>query len=212
MDFTHPAFRFHAERVIRRIMARYADHPAVIGFQVDNEPGNELLHNRGVFQRFVDHLRHTYGDVATLNHAWGLVYWSHRLSTWEDLWTPDGNVQPQYQLAWRRFQARQTTEFIAWQADIVREYARGQQFVTSCLSYERPAVDDEALTERLDVTAGNPYYLMQDGLALPDAGQAGQHWTTNRTWGLYLSADRMYASRQEPYLVTETNASSIGYP
>jgi beta-galactosidase len=212
VDFTHPAFRFHAERVIRRIMARYAQHPAVIGFQVDNEPGNELLHNRGVFQRFVDHLRHTYGDVETLNSAWGLVYWSHRLSTWEDLWTPDGNVQPQYQLAWRRFQAEQTTHFIGWQADIVREYARPEQFVTTCLSYERPAVDDAALTSRLDVAAGNPYYLMQDGLLLPNAADTPQFWTTAGTWALYLSADRMFASRQQPFLVTETNAQSIGYP
>jgi beta-galactosidase len=212
VDFTHPGFRFHAERVIRRIMTRYAGHPAVIGFQVDNEPGNELLHNRGVFQRFVDHLRHTYGDVDALNTAWGLVYWSHRLSTFDDLWTPDGNVQPQYHLAWRRFQAQQTTEFIGWQADIVREYAHAGQFVTTCLAYERPAMDDEALTRRLDVTAGNPYYSMQDGLALPDAGPAAQYWTTTGTWALYLSADRMFSSRQEPYLVTETNASSIGFP
>jgi beta-galactosidase len=212
VDFTHPAFRFHAERVIRRIMARYAEHPAVIGFQVDNEPGPELLHNRGVFQRFVDRLRYTYGDVETLNTAWGLVYWSHRLSTWEDLWTPDGNVQPQYQLAWRRFQAEQTTEFISWQADIVREYARPEQFVTTCLSYGRPTVDDAALTSRLDVTAGNPYYAMQDGLELPDPGNPPQDWTSTGTWALYLSADRMFSSRQEPFLVTETNAQSIGYP
>ena len=94
VDFTHPAFRFHAERVIRAVVGRYADHPAVIGFQVDNEPGLELLHNRGVFESFVDHLRHTYGDVETLNREWGLVYWSHRLSTWDDLWTPDGNSAP----------------------------------------------------------------------------------------------------------------------
>ena len=211
VDFTHPAFRFHAERVIRQIMIRYAGHPAVIGYQVDNEPGNELLHNRGVFQRFVDHLRHQYGDVETLNRAWGLVYWSHRLSTWEDLWTPDGNAQPQYHLAWRRFQAEQTTRFIGWQADIVREYARPEQFVTTCISYERPALDDEGLTRPLDVTAGNPYYAMQDGLALPDPGPAPQSWATSGTWALYLSADRMFSSRQEPFLVTETNAQSIGH-
>jgi beta-galactosidase len=212
VDFTHPAFRFHAERVIRQIMTRYAGHPAVIGFQVDNEPGNELLHNHGVFQRFTDHLRHTYGDVETLNRAWGLVYWSHRLSTWADLWTPDGNVQPQYHLAWRRFQAEQTTAFIGWQADIVREYARPAQFVTTCLAYDRPAMDDHAINLRLDVTAGNPYYAMQDGLTLPDRGEPAQGWTTTGTWALYLSADRMFSSRQEPFLVTETNAHSIGYP
>jgi beta-galactosidase len=212
VDFTHPAFRFHAERVVRRIMDRYAGHPAVIGFQVDNEPGNELLHNHGVFQRFVDHLRHTYGDVETLNRAWGLVYWSHRLSTWADLWTPDGNAQPQYHLAWRRFQADQTTQFIGWQADIVREYARPEQFVTTCISYERPALADDDLARPLDVTAGNAYYSMQDGLALPDPAAARQNWTTTGTWALYLSADRMFSSRQEPFLVTETNAQSIGFP
>jgi beta-galactosidase len=212
VDFTHPAFRFHAERVIRMIMARYADHPAVIGFQVDNEPGSELLFNRGVFQRFVDHLRHTYGEVETLNREWGLVYWSHRLSTWADLWTPDGNVQPQYDVAWRRFQAQQTTEFISWQADVVREYSRPEQFVTTCIAYDHPALADDQLTRSLDITAGNPYYAMQDGLALPDRGQVAQYWTTTGTWALYLGADRMFSSRQEPFLVTETNAQAIGFP
>ncbi|WP_262700651.1 MULTISPECIES: beta-galactosidase [Streptomyces] len=211
VDFTHPAFRFHAERVVRAILARYAGHPAVLGFQVDNEPGNELFHNHGVFQRFVDHLRRTYGDVETLNREWGLVYWSHRLSTWADLWTPDGNAQPQYDLAWRRFQAEQTTEFIGWQADIVREYARPEHFVTTCIAYDRPALDDQALAGRLDITAGNPYYTMQDGLALPAPATGGQTWTTNGTWALYQSADRMYSSRQEPFLVTETDAQSIGH-
>ncbi len=75
VDFTHPAFLFHADRVIRKILRRYAGHPAVVGFQVDNEPGLHLLHNRGVFQRFVDDLRHRYGDVDSLNREWGLVYW-----------------------------------------------------------------------------------------------------------------------------------------
>ncbi|MEV4290725.1 beta-galactosidase [Nonomuraea bangladeshensis] len=212
-DFTHPAFRFHAERVIRKILARYAAHPAVIGFQVDNEPGLHLLHNHGVFQRFVDHLRDRYGDVETLNREWGLVYWSHRLSTWADLWTPDGNVQPQYDLAWRRFQADQVTEFIGWQADLVREYARPGQFVTTCISYTRQGVQDDRLAARLDVAAGNPYYDMQDGLALPDPTPDGheQKWKTTGVWAMYRTADWMFASKQAPFLVTETNASSIGF-
>jgi beta-galactosidase len=212
-DFTHPAFRFHAERVIRRISARHAGHPAVIGFQVDNEPGLQLFHNHGVFQRFVDHLRARYGDVETLNREWGLVYWSHRLSTWADLWTPDGNAQPQYDVAWREFQARQVNEFITWQADIVREYARPEQFVTTCVSYTRPAVEDEELTAGLDIAAGNPYYDMQDGLLLPDPTPDSheQVWKTTGVWAMYRTADWMFSSRQAPFLVTETNAQSIGF-
>ncbi|MEV7887078.1 beta-galactosidase [Streptomyces sp. NPDC002817] len=214
VDFTHPAFRFHAERIIRKIVARYVDHPAVIGFQVDNEPGLELFHNHGVFQRFTDHLRAKYGDVETLNREWGLVYWSHRLSTWADLWTPDGNAQPQYDVAWREFQARQVTEFIGWQADLVREYAQPEQFVTTCISYKRPGVEDDELTDRLDIATGNAYYGMQDDLLLPDPTPDGleQMWQTTGVWALYQTADWMYSSRQEPFLVTETNAGSIGMP
>ncbi|MEU5323523.1 beta-galactosidase [Streptomyces sp. NPDC021056] len=214
VDFTHPAFRFHAERIIRKIVARYVDHPAVIGFQVDNEPGLELFHNHGVFQRFTDHLRAKYGDVETLNREWGLVYWSHRLSTWADLWTPDGNAQPQYDVAWREFQARQVTEFIGWQADLVREYARPEQFVTTCISYKRPGVEDDELTDRLDIATGNAYYGMQDDLLLPDPTPDGleQGWQTTGVWALYQTADWMFSSRQEPFLVTETNAGSIGMP
>ena len=212
VDYSHPAFRFHAERVVRAILGRYADHPAVIGFQVDNEPGIMLFHNHGVFERFVDELRHRYGTVEALNEAWGLVYWSHKLSTWADLWRPDGNYQPQYDLAWRAFQARLTTEFIAWQAQIAREYARDDQFVTTCIAYERPGVDDANLTRALDVTAGNPYYAMQDALAVPSTDDRPQGWTTAGAWTLFLSADRMFASKQAPYLVTETNAGAIGGP
>jgi beta-galactosidase len=212
IDYTHPAFLFHAERVIRRIVARYADHPAVVGYQVDNEPGIMLFHNSAVFARFVDELRTTYGTVERLNEAWGLVYWSHRLSTWADLWTPDGNAQPQYDLAWRTFQARLTTEFIAWQAGLVREYAREDQFVTTCIAYDRPGVHDSALTRALDITAGNPYYAMQDALAVPQTEVKPQGWTTSGAWTLFQSGDRMYSSKQAPYLVTETNAGAIGGP
>jgi beta-galactosidase len=210
IDYTHPAFKFYAERIIRKIVSHYAGHPGVIGYQVDNEPGMLLFHNHGVFQRFVDELRHTYGTVEAINEAWGLVYWSHKLSTWADLWRPDGNWQPQYDLAWRTFQAKLTTEFIAWQANIVREYARDDQFVTTCISYDRPTVDDANLTAALDVTAGNPYYAMQDALAVPSTGVSPQGWTTSGAWTLFLSADRMYASKQAPFLITETNAGAIG--
>ena len=212
-DFTHPAFRFHAERVIRAILERYAGHPAVIGIQVDNEPGLELFRNRGVFERFVDTLRAQYGDVERLNDAWGLTYWSHLLSTWADLWRPDGNTFPQYDLAWRRFQARLTTEFISWQASIAREYLTGGQFVTTCIAYSRPAVADEELAAGLDVTAANLYYGMQDGLARPREGAAAAAgWALTGVASLYFLADRAYSSRQAPFLVTETGATSIGGP
>ncbi|MEG3614114.1 beta-galactosidase [Isoptericola haloaureus] len=209
VDYTNPTFRHYAERIVRRITARYADHPAVIGYQVDNEPGLELFHNHSVFTRFVRSLKRQYGDVGTLNREWGLTYWSHRLADWSELWRPDGNSFPQYDLAWRRFQAEQTSEFIAWQAGIVREYARPEQFVTTCLQYPRRGLDDRGLFTSLDVTAGNPYYGMQDRLDASVEKSAPNYWTTTGVAGLFRQADRLYSSQQDRYLVTETNAQAI---
>lgn len=214
MDVTHPAFLFHAERVVRQVVGRYGRHPAVVGIQVDNEPGLRLLHNRPVVERFVDHLRATYGTVDALNEAWGLTYWSHRLSTWADLWEPHGNLQPEYDLAWRRFQAQVVTDYIGWQADVVRDVLGPEQpapWVTTCISYDQVGVGDVGLAGVLDVAAANVYYTMQDGLAHPSERPMSPGWVVDGTWGVYQLADLAYSSRQAPFLVTETNAGAIGH-
>jgi len=209
MDYSHPAYRWFAERIVRKVVARYASHPAVIGFQVDNEPGAALPHNRHLFLRFQDWLRQRYETVENLNEQWGLVYWSHRISEWDELWAPGGNQMPQYQLEWRRFQRDVVDEFIAWQAEIVREYSRDDQFVTTCISYERAPIDDHTLVRSLDVTAGNPYYTMQDGLSLDAEVDRTAEWWTSGVWALFHQGQRMYSSSQSRFLVTETNAQSI---
>jgi beta-galactosidase len=214
VNFAHAAYRFHAERVIRQVVGRYREHPAIVGYQVDNEPGLRLLYNADVFGRFVDWLRGRYGTVGQLNQEWGLVYWSHQLSRWSDLWPPEGNVQPQYDLAWRRFQAELVTEFIGWQADIVRELTGGRGFVTTCISYEQPGIEDAELSRKLDVASGNAYYEMQDSLTHPStlprsSGPMG--WVVRGPWAVTQLADLMYSSKQAPFLVTETNAASIGF-
>ena len=214
-DYSHPAFRWHAERVTRAVVGRYADHPAVIGYQVDNEPGIELFHNRGAFQDFVDHLREKHGDPETLNERWGLVYWSHRIARWDELWRPDGNTVPSYDLEWRRHQSEITTRFIEEQAAVVRELARPGQFVTTCMALGRPAFDPADLNRDLDIAGVNPYYAMQDALTMPvpppHAALSRPAW--NRplgAWAIHLQADLTRGARDQPFLVTETNAISIG--
>ncbi|WP_040168039.1 beta-galactosidase [Microbacterium gorillae] len=209
-DQSHPAYRWFAERVTRQVVGRYADHPAVIGFQVDNEPGDQLVHNDSTFARFIDWLRDRYGSVQALNDDWGLVYWSHRITEWTQLWRPDGNKMPQYTIEWRRFQAALATDLVSWLAEIVREYARDDQFVTTCISYPRPQIADDLLVADLDITAGNPYYLMQEGLTAERELPRTEEWWHTGPWALFKWGDRAYSSAQQRFLVTETNAQSIG--
>jgi len=214
-DYSSPAFRWHAARITRNVVDRYADHPAVIGYQVDNEPGIELFHNRSAFQAFVDGLREQHGDVETLNQRWGLVYWSHRIARWDELWPPDGNTVPSYDLAWRRYQSALTSDFIHEQAAIVRERARPDQFAMTCMALSRPAFDPVDLNRDLDIAAINPYYAMQAALTMPEAPPeaATSRLAWNRQlgpWAIHFAADLTRAARDAPFLVTETNALSIG--
>jgi beta-galactosidase len=218
VDITHAAYRFHAERIIRAVVGHYAGHRGIIGFQVDNEAGLELPHNPSIVEQFRDWLRDTYGSVGVLNHVWGLTYWSHRLGSWEDLWAPDGNTTPGYALAWRRFQATTVAEFLSWQAGIVREYAEPGQFITHCAAggHGRPAADRYRIAQALDVSAENVYYPMQEAFALPavpGAELSAPEWAGAVTSGpasLFFQADLGRSATGSGFLVTETNATSIG--
>lgn len=210
IDITSPVFRRYAARMIRHMVTAFADHPAVVGYQLDNEPGVLILHNETVFTGFRDWLADRFSGVEEINERWGLTYWSHRLSDWEDLWRPDGNAQPQYDLAWRLYQSELVADFIGWQAGIVRELAREDQWLTTCIAYDRVAADDLQIAAEIDICSGNAYYRMQDGLAHP-APARPQSWMTDGTWSVFGQADRMFGSKRSPYLVTETNAGAINF-
>lgn len=223
-DFTHPAYRYHAERIIRKLVGRYAPHPAIIGYQLDNETGTGMLHNRGVIEEFFEHLKEKYGDVETVNEIWGLNYWSHRLGDWADLWPPDsgsshgtgmsGNTNPGYDLEWRRFQSSLTMEFLGWQAGIVREYARTGQFVTQDVvgGHGRGDSDSYEVARVVDVLAMNSQHSVQDALALPnpDDGTDSKWWSESGVWALFFKSDLAWGAKRSNFLVTESNPLSVG--
>ena len=217
VDFTHAAYLFHAERIIRAVVERYRAHPSIIGYQVDNEPGPRILHNTGVFERFLDWLRDRYGTVERINEEWGLVYWSHRLlSTWSDLWRPDGNWQPcSTTWLWRRFQTEPSSpSSSAGRPTSCASLADPMHFVTTCIAYEQPGVEDVDLSARLDVSSGNAYYEMADSFSHPNTSEMAvglMGWVVRGPWAMSQLADLMYSSRQAPFFVTETNAGSIGF-
>ena len=216
VDYSHPTFRRLSEVIIRKIVERYRDHAAVIGWQVDNEPGAEILHNAGVFESFKDALKAEYETVAALNAAWGLTYWSHALNDWDDLWLPDGNTNPSYFLAWRKHQAKVTNDFLDWQRAIVRSLIPDHHFITTCLALDRPGVDNQSIGEVLDVTSVNVYYASQDGLSHPRRSLEPGEQNPAPMWvplsgasALNLICDTAWSVRQENFLVTETNGSAI---
>src|SRR6185312_7506113 len=130
MDTDSPAYRYYAERLIRHIVAHYKDNPNVLGWQIDNETSSYGAANDDVFVGFQHHLEKTFGTPENLNKAWFLNYWGQDIHTWEDLPRPDGAQSTGYKLEWSRWSQMRVTDFLHWQAQLIRESAGPRQFVT----------------------------------------------------------------------------------
>jgi beta-galactosidase len=187
----------YAERVIRQVVSHFKDHPAVIGFQVDNETGPNGLPLPNVQRAFVEYLKQKFGTPQRLNQLWGFAYWGQLVNDWEEFPPRDGILNPGYKLEWERFQQKIVTDFLAWQVRIVSEYRRPGQFIThNFVGGIRTNIDEYEIAQHLDIAAVNPYHSMQDeldGLAIS------------------LSGDLCRSLKQNNYLVTETNAQTIGW-
>ena len=84
MDIVHPVFRFHAERMIRKLAAHTAGHKAVIGFQIDNETKHYGNYGRYAQKLFAKYLREKFVTTDALNRAFCLNYWSNAVHSWEE--------------------------------------------------------------------------------------------------------------------------------
>ena len=172
MDITNVQFKKAAERAIRKMLAHVKDHPAVIGYQVDNETKAYNTSGPNVQKLFVAYCKKKFGTLDALNDAFGLNYWSNRINRWEDFPSTDGSINASLSAEFAKFQRQLVTDYLAWQARIVREYKRPGQFITHNFDLDwkghsygiQTEVDHFAAAAALDVAGVDIYHPTQDKL------------------------------------------------
>lgn len=172
MDIVNPTFRRYAENIIRTLMNHVQRHPAIIGWQLDNETKHYDNIGRYMQEGFVRSLQQRYPDIAQLNKDFGLDYWSNRIDNWQDFPPVENTINASLACAFSHYQRQQVTEYLAWQADIVREYAQPEQFVTHNFDFEwrgysygvQPRVDHFAAAKALDIAGVDIYHPSQKHL------------------------------------------------
>ncbi|MBQ8306059.1 MAG: beta-galactosidase [Blautia sp.] len=204
MDITNADYLFYAERIIRKLMEHTAGHPAVIGYQLDNETGYYDAAGEHIQQLFTVHLRQEFhGDLNRLNQALGLSYWSNRIDSWENIPDLRGAVNESLRAEFDAFRRAEVTRFLAMQAKIVREYLREDQFITHNLSLFwngdtygfNPDVDEREIGKIVDVCGIDIYHPAQDDLTGMEIAFGG---------------DLARSVKRKNYLVLETQAQ--GFP
>ena len=204
MDITHPVYLFYAERVIRELMKRTAHRKCVIGFQLDNETKYYGTAGKNVQEQFVKYIREKFhDDLDALNYEFGLDYWSNRINAWEDFPDVRGTINGSLGAEFEKFQRTLVDKFLGWQADIVNEYRREDQFVTHNLDFEwrgysygiQPYVNHFHASQCLTIAGTDIYHPTQDDLTGVEIAFGG---------------DLIRSLKQDNYLVIETEAQ--GFP
>ena len=171
-DLTHPGYRYHAERIIRRLMEAVQGYDCVIGFQLDNETKPYDTCSPRAQALFKDWLQERFPSLEALNEGMGFAYWSNSLGSWEDLPDVRGTINGSFGGEYQAFQRHLVTEFLQWQRDIVDEYRRPDQFVTHNFDYEwrnysfglQPDVDQFEAAQALTIAGCDIYHKGEDDL------------------------------------------------
>jgi beta-galactosidase len=85
-----PIYRRLAARLVQRLSERYANHPALEMWHVNNEYGCHVSHcycdvSAAAFREW---LERKYHSIGALNEAWATSFWSQRYSSFAEIYPP----------------------------------------------------------------------------------------------------------------------------
>lgn len=115
-DIGDPNYQKYALRYTDVISKRYAKHPALLAFGIDNESGDgPISYSVTVKQRFIEWIKKKYSNLETLNRAWATQRWSRRFNKFDEIGIPVAthtNDVPERMLDFRQFISDEINEFL----------------------------------------------------------------------------------------------------
>lgn len=196
----NPQMREYGRRIVTEMARHYADHPAVIGWQTDNEFSANLCYCPICTEKFQAWLRNRYGSLEALNKAWGTAFWSQEYSDWTQIPLPwqvkcGDYHNPSLQIEFRRFQSQATVSFQREQIDILRKYAP-HHFITHNLMGLHNSLDYYDLGRDIDFVSWDNYPITP--------------WW-NGLFGAALAADVMRGVKQQNVWIMEQQNGITGW-
>jgi beta-galactosidase len=126
-DIGDPMYQKYAFRFTDVMTKRYAKHPALLAFGIDNESGDgRISYSETARQRFIAWLKEKYSTLEKLNKAWATQRWSRRINQWDEIGFPPGvnsNDMPEKMLDFRRFVSDEVNQLLFKVLDVVNTNA-----------------------------------------------------------------------------------------
>jgi len=115
-DIGDPMYQQYAVRFTDAISKRYANHPALLAYGIDNESGDgRISYSETARQRFITWLTKKYSNIDNLNKAWAGQRWSRKINDFDEVGFPlSGSItgQPERMLDFRRFVSDEVNQLL----------------------------------------------------------------------------------------------------
>ena len=181
-SLSNPVWRDLSKKIVAKMGERYGNNPAVIGWQIDNEPWAKEDFSPSSQKAFQLWLQNKYKTIENLNRAWGNAFWSQTYSDFDQIKIPNAGlvgwwgINPHSLLDLKRYSADIQAEFLDMQAAVLRPLISKNQYITTNYTATTPAADP-GRTKKLDFNSFTSY---------PNKGNAnlGDSGSANRVKGL----------------------------
>lgn len=137
-------FKKYAERVAYKLAKRYAKHPALLMWQIDNEPNfppldltenKDYCHCKATNDAFVEWAKQKYKTIKNLNDSWGTNFWTGTFSDFLEITTPKVGMweagNPHIYLDWQRFKSDTLSKWLVNLKKIIKKFDKTHKIGTN---------------------------------------------------------------------------------
>jgi beta-galactosidase len=140
----NPDFQKFAKSFVAKLAERYAKHPALFMWQLDNEPfyppldlteNKDFCHCKHTEEEFIKWAKNKYKKISVLNERWGTSFWGNVFNDFDEISTPKvgfwnaGN--PHIYLDWMRFKSENINKWLIALKKIVKKYDKAHKIGTN---------------------------------------------------------------------------------
>ena len=154
----------NATRIVTALCKAFGRHPAISAWQTDNEYGchdTVESYSAAAASAFRHWCAQKYKTIDALNFAWGNVFWSMELASFDDVDLPNLTVteaNPSHRLDFQRFSSDQVVAFNRRQTEVIRALSPGRTILHNFMG-AFTAFDHHKVSQDLDAAAWDSYPL-----------------------------------------------------
>ncbi|MEY8531554.1 beta-galactosidase [Lactobacillus taiwanensis] len=193
-----------ASKLVKKIVSRYYKNPHIKVWHVNNEYGGNCYCDN-CQNTFRDWLKYKYKNLETLNKAWNMNVWSHRIYDWDeivvpnelgDAWGAGGTetIVSALSLDYLRFQSESLLKLFKMEKAIIKKYDPVALVTTNFHALPNKLLDYQKWAKEQDIISYDSY--------------PSYNMPTYQSAFLY---DLMRSLKHQPFMLMESTPAQVNW-